>query len=429
MFHPVYLECSTYFLTQAAMHSAYARRRAPQAARHHLMDAWQVLQAIMLPCGESAFPQGIDGELHGLPNINLLASLATCKKDPLAAGMEKIVLQRMRAWQNMQQGDLTVPGSPLGFTRHAIIAEQATYGYLAHRLFGPATDETTIHEVASRLKCVRHYRSIGVIIHRTENKLFSFSWKSRIMGMLVPIGEGHEDNPHFTVPILNGFVGSTELSTGGNGKTYVLDRTWKTKANGFETTGTLLTNGSLLKQTLSLASVGEKTVLYQDRVTALTDLTIARELGAPIGIENDQLSGGKRVIYHRDGQTVVDWQGPSGEVDIPGGWANVDAQLGDVTVAGSGMTYSQASGYNAQAVCADIPYGSYSDRPQRVKAGGDVARRIVLFFVEVTPQETSALSQSVRIEETQAGKVLRFNLPEGAEAEVPLPVAARPNRT
>jgi hypothetical protein len=125
MFHPAYLECSTYFLTQAAMHSAYARRRVPQAASHHLMDTWQVLQTIMLPCGESAFPQGMDWELHGLPNINLLASLAAYKKDPLAAGMEKIVLQRMRAWQDMQHGDLAVPGSPLGFTRHAIVAEQA----------------------------------------------------------------------------------------------------------------------------------------------------------------------------------------------------------------------------------------------------------------------------------------------------------------
>jgi hypothetical protein len=419
-FHPAYLECSTYFLTQSAMHYVYAHRNVPQAANHHLMDTWHVLQTVLLPCGESAFPQGMDWELHGLPKINLLASMATYKQDPLAAGMEKIVLQRMRTWQNMQNGDLAVPGSPLGFTRHAIVSEQATYGYLAHKLFESPTNETTISKDASRLKCVRHYSSIEVTLHRTENKLFTFSWKNRIMGMLAPIGEGHEGNPHFTVPIQNGFVGSTELSTGGATKANVLEHTWKEIPKGFVTRGTLLTNSDLLKQTLRVSSVGEKTVVYQDHVSALADVTIARELGVPIGIENDKLSGGKRVIYHRDGKIVLDWQGPSREIAIPGTWANVDARLGVVTVAGSGMTYRKASGYNAQAVCADVLCGSFSHRRQNVKSGEEVARRVVLFAVEATPEETSALSQSVKIEDTPDGKVLRFSLPEGGEAEVPL---------
>lgn len=421
IFHPAYLECSTYFLTQSAMHYAYAHHNVPQAANHHLMDTWQVLQTIMLPCGESAFPQGMDWELHGLPKINLLASLATYKQDPLAAGMEKIVLQRIRTWQNMQNGDLAVPGSPLGFTRHAIVAEQATYGYLAHKLFGsPTITETTVSKDASRLKCVRHYSSIEVTLHRTENKLFTFSWKNKIMGMLVPIGAGHEASPHFTVPIQNGFVGSTELSTGGDPKTTVLENTWEENTNGFETTGTLLTNGDRLKQTLRVTSVGEKTVVYQDHVSAQADVSVAREKGVPIGIENDTLSGGKRVIYHRDGKTVLDWQDPSQEIRIAGTWANVDARLGVVTIAGSGMSYKKASGYNAQAVCADVLCGSFSHQRRNVKSGDEVTRRIVVFAVEVTPEETSALSQSAKIKDTPAGKVLRFSLPEGGEAEVPL---------
>src|SRR5262249_7342247 len=113
IFHPAYLECSTYMLTQSAMQFLYGHHPIPQAIDHHLMDTWQVLQTIMLPCSESAFPQGMDWELHGLPNINLVATFATYKKDPFAAAKEQIVLQRIRGWQKMQNGDLAVPGSSL----------------------------------------------------------------------------------------------------------------------------------------------------------------------------------------------------------------------------------------------------------------------------------------------------------------------------
>lgn len=397
------------------MHYTYARRPIPQAATHHLVDTWNMLRTIMLPCGESAFPQGMDWELHGLPNINLVASFGTYMKDSFAAGMEQTVLQRMRTWQEWQNGDLAVPGSRLGFTRHSIVAEQATYGYLAHKLFGPPVPPAA----CSQGDLVKHFISIGVILHRTESKLFTFSWKNRIMGVLAPIGEGHENNPHFTVQLTNGFVGAVELSAGDT-KTTLVERRWKRTSNGFETTGTLLTNGGQLRQTLRLASVGEKAVVYQDRVSALSDVSVARELGVPVGIENDRLSGGRRVVCYQDGKTIFDWQKSQQPVHIPGSWANIDGRLGVVSVAGSGLTYAQASGYNTQAVYADVLYGSFSDQPRNFKADDEVAHRIMLFFVEVTPEETSVLSQSVRIEQTPDGQVLRFRLPEGGEAEVPL---------
>ncbi len=410
-FHPAYTECSSYFLTQAAMHYTYARRPVPQAATYHLAGTWQLLRSIMLPCGESAFPQGMDWEQHGLPNINLLASFGTYMRDPFASGMERIVLQRIRTWQEMQDGNLAVPGSRLGFTRHAIVAEQSTYGYLAHKIFGPSVPPGSIAEPP----VVQRHSSVGFILHRTGSKLFTFSWKYRIMGMLAPIGEGHQGNPHFTVPITNGLVGGIELSP-NDAKMKVVENSTKQTRTGFETNAVLLTNGDRLKQTLRVTSLGEKAVIYQDSVTALSDVTMAKELGVPFGIENDELSGGTRTIHHQDGETIFDWTKPQQPVAIPGSWANVEGRLGVVSVAGSGMTYIQAAGYNAQAVCADILYGSFSDEPKTFKAGDQVARRIAVLFVEVTPEKTAALARSIRIE----GKVLRVALPEGGEAEIPL---------
>ena len=144
--------CSEYFMTQAEMYYTYAGRPVPQAATRHLLDAWKMFQTIILPSSESAYPQSMDWELHGLSFINLFASLASRHHDALAARMENNCIQYMRAWQTMCHGDLAVPGSRLAFTRHAICAEQASYAYLAHKIFGPPTKEITARKAASQLQ-------------------------------------------------------------------------------------------------------------------------------------------------------------------------------------------------------------------------------------------------------------------------------------
>ncbi len=417
IFHPSYVQCSSYLLMQSAMHAAYARVPVMQASSHHLMDVWAMFQGILLPWGETAFPQGMDWELHGLPPINLFASLATWKQDPVAAEMERTNLQYIRAWQEMCQGDLAPAGSRLGFTRHAIQAEQVAFGYLAHKIFGPATDQPA----APQPSFVRRYGLVDVILHRTGSKLVSFSWKNRLMGMVMPIGAGHEGNPCFAVPIANGLIGSVKLGS-GDAKVEVVQRSWKRTAAGFETTGVLRTNGGLLEQTLKMSSVGESAVVYQDRVVARSDILIVGEMGVPLGIENDEVTGGTRIIYHQDGKSIVDWHKPGKPFVLPGNWANVDGRLGVVAFAGSGMAYSQAPGYHpGTAVCADILYGSFSDQPRQAKAGGLVADRVVVVYSEISPEKTAALSKTVRVEgKPGGGRVLRFGLPEGGEARVPL---------
>lgn len=115
IFHPAYLACSSYFLTQAAMYYTYGHRPVPEASSHHLLDAWKMFETIILPSSESAYPQGMDWELHGLSYINLYASLATLHKDPVAARMESLSLQYTRAWQESRHGDFALAGSPFGF--------------------------------------------------------------------------------------------------------------------------------------------------------------------------------------------------------------------------------------------------------------------------------------------------------------------------
>jgi hypothetical protein len=419
-FHPAYVACSSYFLTQSAMHYTYAKRPIPQAATHHLIDTWRMLQTLILPCGESAYPQGMDWELHGLAFINLFASLGTWQRDPLAARMEHLTLQYMRAWQNMCNGDLAVPGSRLGFTRHAIVAEQAAYGYLAHKLFGSPVSALSSQEAASKVCGIQPHESIGLVTHRTADKFFSVSWKNRIMAMLIPIAQGHEGNPFLTVPIANGLIGSFQLEGVRDSNSKVLEHTWKPTTNGFETTATLQTSNSL-KQTVKITSIGEKAVLYEDHVLALTNVTISKELGMPLGIENDQISAGTRTIYFEQGKALFDWNTPKPTTAISGSWANVDGRLAVIVVEGSGISYTQAKAYSRGiSVYSDILNASYSQQSRHFNAGESVARRVVLLLTEISPEQTAALAHSLRIEKSGSEKVLLFNLPEGDQTCISL---------
>src|SRR5262249_3940594 len=136
-----YVGCSSYFLTQASLYYTYAGRPFPQAAGHHQIDTWRMFKNMLLPWGESAYPQGMDWELHGTPYINLFAALATRDKDAFAARLEQSSLQYMRTNQMAKDGNLTPPGSRLGIARHAINAEQISYALLAHEVFGPSAQE------------------------------------------------------------------------------------------------------------------------------------------------------------------------------------------------------------------------------------------------------------------------------------------------
>ena len=258
---------------------------------------------------------------------------------------------------------------------------------------------------------VQPHEFIGVITHRTNEKLLSVSWKNRFMAMLIPIGRGHEDNPDFTVPIQNGFIGSFQFDKVADSKVKEIEHNWQENPNGFETTATLQT-GDSLKQTVKIISLGEKAVLYEDQVIALAEVSITKELGVPIGIENDQITGGKRIVYSQAGQTVFDWQKPQPPVAITGSWANVDGRLGAVMIEGAGMSYLQAKNYTPGiSVQTDILHASFSTQPRHYKQGDVVARRVALFMVETSAKATAAVARSIQVENKPDGKILHFKLP------------------
>lgn len=417
VFHPSYVACSSYFLTETMMYYAFAGKPALPASDHHLSDTWRMFQEILLPTGEPAFPQGMDWELHGLPYFNLFAALATLRQDPFAARMEQSALQFVRSWQVKRHGDLSLPGSPYGFGRHATVIDQVAYAFLAHEIFGPSARPLSARQAAVQGNGVHTHDWIEALWQRTDDKFVSFSWTNRLMGMLIPLGPGHDGNPYFTVPIADGFLGSFDLAPRGDIKTTVLDHTWRTSDNGFETSGALLRNGGRLQQTLRLTSIGEKTVVYQDVVVAMEDVVVEREKGVPLGIENDDLTGGRRQVSSQSGQRLCDCLKPPAPLAIAGNWVNVDSRLGMVALQGEGMSYQPATAITRGiSVKTDLLYGSFHDGTRSFKRGQEVCRRIAVCYVNVTPKETSRLARSCKVD----GGRLHVALGGGGAADIPL---------
>ncbi|MGZ4972430.1 MAG: hypothetical protein ACXWDN_06690 [Limisphaerales bacterium] len=433
-FHPSYVACSCYFLTDTAMIYSYAHRPIPQAATHHLLDTWGMFEKYILPTGEAAYPQGMDWELRGVPYINLFASLARYQSDAFAARVEKTYLQYFRTWQQMGHGDLAVPGSSLGFTRHGCTIDQFTWAFLAHKIFNAPRQDSSLSRTGE-LEGVQTYDAVQVITHRTRSKFVSFSWTNHVFGMMIPIGDGHEKNPDFTVPIRTGLIGSFNFETQKiitasgklnnpgvhKGKAVVTEHSWKKTGDGFETTGVVLLDGGQIKETLTVTSIGEKAVVFQDDVVALCDLTTFAERGVPVGIENDQITGDTRVVFHKAGKTKFDFHHPQRPFAVPGPWANVDGRLGMIAVEGSGMTYMQGTNYTpGMCVCTDVLYGSFSNERKSFEAGEHIAHRVAILCAEVSPRDTAAMAKTIRLENVRGVRVLHFQAPEGGTREVTL---------
>ena len=137
-----------------------------------------------------------------------------------------------------------------------------------------------------------------------------------------------------------------------------------------------------------MTSIGERTVVYEDRVVALSNVTVRIERGLPLGIENDQITGGTRDVTGATGKTIFDWKSPKPPVRLPGAWANVDGRLGIVVLKGSGLEYAQARGYAPGiSVHEDILYGSYSDEVRHFKAGEEVAHRLAILLSKPLPRK------------------------------------------
>jgi hypothetical protein len=424
-FHPVYGMVAAAELGQAAMTLKLGGLSAPDAFRHNVLPEWDTLKYIILPDGEWIYPQGLDWALHDYEHIHYLAMLATMYRLPEAALLE----QRLAAYARRRQllsedGRLIGDMTDLGFAREAVAAERIAVSLWQHRLFGPspAPKDAAWTKMTRGLAPVRAFHEAGFILHRTPRGVSSFSWKNRLMGVVMPGSEKHLDQPYVATPFIRNLVGEMDVAAEGGGKTKdtidILEAHPRALEDAFTVGVRAETNDHRLTQRIAAASLPSGTMVYIDRVTANADVTVTQSRGVPVGIQNDAVSGNVVRLYSAGGMKTLRG-GDAGDTAISGAWANVDNRLGLIAPGGK-LVYRSAGPPNRPGAREDILYGALDTSLHHVRARGEVTRRAAILLPNASAAQTAKVAAGARVDRGDMGTSISFRDVDGKDRMVSL---------
>jgi hypothetical protein len=416
-FHPVYAMVSPVTLAQAAVTYRMAGRPIPDALKFNTIKGWEMLRYIALPDGEWLYPQGLDWDLHDYEHIHYWTMLGTLYRDPVAPLLEQRTAQYARRRQILNgNGAFVGPSGSLGFAREAVQAERVAFALLMHEQFGapPKATATDWRKMTAALEPARVFGPSGFAVHRTERGMLSFSWKHHLMGLAAPQSEAHPDAPYVTTPYLQSLVGSFTLAgqTSQEANRFTVNKeTVRADKSGFTAAIDSTVNGGRLRHQMAVATVAPGVLVYMDRVTALGDVTVTEERSLVVGVENDEVSGGKRQIVTSDGAYVA-VGGSASDKTLTGNWANIDGRLGLAAAPGTQFLYRSVGKPNRAGAREDFLYGQFrSGTPRAFPQGAVVAERAGLLLPGATATETERIAASLKVERTASGRTLRFNGP------------------
>lgn len=128
----------------------------------------QWLKTLCLPEGEPLSPHGNEYDAYYGASLLAYCYGAVIEKDPVAAALEE------RAASLLQRHTRALPK----YDYHRNSWAKASVAYLLHQYDGPRAEPLPFEEALRQLEGVYHYRSHQNIIHRSGNKIASFSWGS-----------------------------------------------------------------------------------------------------------------------------------------------------------------------------------------------------------------------------------------------------------
>lgn len=405
IFHPVYAMIGPATNAQAAIAFSLAGKPVPEGLKHNVMKGWEMLRYIVPSDGEWLYPQGLDWDLHDYEHIHYFAMLATLYKLPEAAWLE----QRLAGYARRRQllngdGRFVGDSSNLGFAREAVQAERIAFAAMMHEQFGGSArpSEAAWKRMVASLAPVKAFERAGFVVHRTARGMTSFSWNHQLMGLVVPDSGKFQARPYVTTPWQGSLTGRFTLE-GQDARTTnsfeVLAHNVGTDASGYTITVDAERNGGALRQQLIVSSLAPGIVAYLDRVTAIRAVVVTEELGLPIAVENDALSGGRRTLLTGNGTTHGISGGANRDVRVEGNWVNVDRRLAMVSPIG-GILYSAAGRANRPGAREDYLIGAYNGTKRLFTSGQVVAERAGVILLNATVAETKALAASVKLERT-----------------------------
>lgn len=386
-FHPDYVQVSGQHLGEAweilalgdrRFQGDYARRFEPYAL-HHVADVWKnVMRPLMLPNGEFVFPNGNDWTFHCSMNQAYLAWIATGVGDPVAVLAEQRAIQPALDRRKVSPGGCILGDSNLPWWWEPLLVKRCTSALLLHALRPtPKTGSKTALELEGGIT-TKLFPVSKVWLHRNANYVVTLAWGKRHMATFTPTGPDLLKHPYTTLPIDDGVLSEgvssiRELPT----------------THGVHAVCMQLKDGRA-----AYAVCMPRSVLWLS----------PGALGA-LGVENDKLSGGHRVVACADNKQQFDALTSQPTLALGGTWMSIDKALGFVGLK-QGFVYEPAGKFNRRSAAVDrvTPLGSWGLWQMLPGAGADELNALSGYL----HADYSAGSAHVQTRDGAQGPLFRF---------------------
>jgi hypothetical protein len=310
-------------------------------AEHNVLQVWTNLQHLVLDSGEFAYPSGLDWELHDYEQNSYVTWLVTHFNDPLAR-WEDSQLAQLARYRQIVNGDGSFVGpSSGGFFREAVEAYRTAVAWLhwAHADYtnGPSATPGPTFEYLPDVK---------IIAQRGPFGFASLSYGPRIMAVIEPPAVSVPTNVYVTTPRQPGIIGLGVLGNPTGARLISL----ATNTGGFQAE-LQLTNGAN-GTTEVYVNCNEQTVAIVEVPWPTVGLYGSSAGSFCVGIENDPLIGGSRLIEWAGGSTnVLNRSGITR--NITNDWVCVAGHYGLAAGPAGYFNYQAASSYNRAGAAQD----------------------------------------------------------------------------
>jgi hypothetical protein len=373
-------------------------------AEHNVTNVWSMLQNMVLDSGEFAYPSGLDWALHDYEQNSYYAWLATHFNDPLARHADSNLVQLVR-YRQLVNGDGRFVGESEanGFYREAVEARRTAIAWLHHQHGDHPTGPVTAHAPV-----LAHFPDVRILVQRGPSGFVSLSYGPKIMALVEPPARSVPTNAFITTPRLPGIIGLGAL---GNPTSAQLVRL-VTNGNDFEAELTVV-NGANGTTDVYVKSTGE-TVAIVEVPRPVPGFSGTSAGSFSVGIENDPLTGGTRLLEWAGGTTLVTNR-TGGTRHVTNDWVCVSDYYGMAAGPTGYFRYQTAASYNRLGAAQD----TLQFMPQEI-----LGTRYAVWFPGWNAAQTAVGAAAIEWLATGTNAVLTFPGPTGSvhQIAVVLPV-------
>jgi hypothetical protein len=317
-------------------------------AEHNVLNVWSNENHLVMDSGEFAYPSGLDWELHDYEQNSYITWLAAHFNDPLARWADGQLAQLVR-YRQLVNGDGTFVGpSDGGFYREAVEARRTAIAWLHW-----ATADYPSGLTSAPSPAFEHLPDVGIVVQRGPVGFVGLCYgpqtngsPARIMAIIEPPAPAVPTNTYVTTPRLPGIIGLGALGNPTGARLVSLI----SNANGFQAE-LRLTNGAN-GTTEVYVNCNEQTVAIVEVPWPIVGVYGSSAGGFCVGIENDPLVGGSRLLEWTSGSaTITNRSGASRS--ITNAWVCVAGRYGVAAGPAGYFNYQAASSYNRSGAAQD----------------------------------------------------------------------------